>query len=77
MRKVKFQRERKSLETIYPVFITPILEYCNAIWDNCTQYEIDDLEYIQTEAATNAIETTKLVSIENLYGEIRWGKLEI
>ena len=36
MRKLKFQLDRKSLEIIYTVFIRPILEYGNEIWDNCT-----------------------------------------
>ena len=58
MRKLKFQLDRKSLEIIYTVFIRPILEYCNEIWDNCTQYEKDDLENIQIEAARIATGTT-------------------
>ncbi|MCW4309282.1 MAG: reverse transcriptase domain-containing protein, partial [Candidatus Thiodiazotropha endolucinida] len=62
MRKLKFQLDRKSLETIYTVFIRPILEYGNEIWDNCTQYEKDELEKIQIEAARIATETTQLVS---------------
>ena len=37
MRKLKFQLDRKSLETIYIVFIRPLLEYGDVIWDNCTQ----------------------------------------
>ncbi|MCW4285900.1 MAG: reverse transcriptase domain-containing protein [Candidatus Thiodiazotropha taylori] len=76
MRKLKFQLDRKSLETIYTVFIRPILEYGNEIWDNCTQYEKDELEKIQIEAARIATGTTKLVSIENLYSEIGWETLE-
>ena len=76
MRKLKFQLDRKSLEIIYTVFIRPILEYGIEIWDNCTQYEKDDLEKIQIEAARIATGTTKLVSIENLYSEIGWEALE-
>ena len=76
MRKLKFQLDRKSLELIYLVSIRPILEYCNEIWDNCTRYEKDDLEKIQIEAARIATGTTKLVSIEHLYSEIGWKKLE-
>ena len=44
MRKLKFQLDRKSLEIIYTSFIRPLLEYSNVIWDNCTQYEENDLE---------------------------------
>ena len=76
MRKLKFQLDRKSLEIIYTVFIRPVLEYGNGIWDNCTQYEKDDLEKIQIEAARIATGTTKLVSIENLCSEIGWETLE-
>ena len=76
MRKLKFQLDRKSLEIIYTVFIRPILEYGNEIWDNCTQYEKDDLEKIQIKAARIATGTTKLVSIKNLYSEIGWETLE-
>ena len=62
--------------SIYTVFIRPILEYDNEIWDNCTQDEKDDLEKIQIEAARIATGTTKLISIENLYSEIGWETLE-
>ena len=76
MRKLKFQLDRKSLEIIYTVFIRPILEYGNEIWDNCIQYEKDELEKIQIEAERIATGTTKLVSIESLYREIGWETLE-
>ena len=46
------------------------------MWDNCTKYKKDDLEKIQMEAARIALRTTKLVSIENLYSEVGWEKLE-
>ena len=36
MRKLKFDFDRKSLETIYITFIRPILEYADTVWDNCT-----------------------------------------
>ena len=77
MRKLKFQLDRKPLEIIYTSFIRPILEYGNEIWDNCTQYEKDDLEIIQTEAARIATGTTKLVSLENLYSETGWDTLDM
>ena len=66
MQKLKFQLDRKSLDIIYTSFIRSILGHGNEIWDNCTQYEKDDLEKIQTEAARIATGTTKLVSLESL-----------
>ena len=50
MRKLKFSLDRKSLETIYIAFIRPLLEYADVIWDNCAQYEKNELEKIQIEA---------------------------
>ena len=70
MRRLKLVLDRKSLETIYISLIRPILEYGNGIWDNCQQYEKDDLEKIQIEAIRIATGTTKLVSIASLYCEI-------
>ena len=39
MRKLKYKLDRKSLETIYTVFIRPLLEYGDVVWNNCTEYE--------------------------------------
>ena len=49
MRELKFKLDRKSLETIYLVFIRPLLECGDVIWDNCTQYEKNELDKIQTK----------------------------
>ena len=44
MPKVKVQLVRNSLQVIYMSFIRPILEYADVVWDNCAQYEINELE---------------------------------
>ena len=75
MRKLKFQLDRKSLETIYISFIRPLLEYANVVWDNCTQYESNELEKIQNEAARIVTGATKLVSLHSLYTETGWESL--
>ena len=75
MRKLKFTLDRKSLETIYFSFIRPLLEYADVVWDNCTQYEVDELEKIQIEAARIVTGATKLVSIDSLYTETGWETL--
>ncbi|MCG8049353.1 MAG: reverse transcriptase domain-containing protein [Candidatus Thiodiazotropha endolucinida] len=76
MRKLKFKLDRKSLETIYLTFIRPLIEYGDVIWDNCTQYEKYELDKIQHEAARIATGSTKLVSLNALYKEVRWDTLE-
>ena len=76
MRKLKYDLDRKSLETIYIVFIRPLLEYADVLWDNCTQAEKQELEKIQLEAARIATGATKLVSIQKLSDEIGWEELD-
>ncbi|MCG8032214.1 MAG: endonuclease/exonuclease/phosphatase family protein [Candidatus Thiodiazotropha taylori] len=76
MRKLKFKLDRKSLETIYIAFIRPILEYADVIWDNCTQYEKNELEKIQIEAARIVTGSTILVSLNKLYQEVCWDTLQ-
>ena len=70
MRKLKFQLSRKSLQIIYFSFIRPLLEYADVVWDNCTQYEANELEKIQHEAARIVNGATKLVSIDKLLREV-------
>ena len=76
MRRLKFKLDRKSLEIIYTAFIRPLLEYSDVIWDNCTEYEKNDLDKIQNEAARIATGATKLVSLNALSKEICWESLE-
>ena len=76
MKKLKFDFDRKSLETVYLTFIRPILEYGDTVWDNCTQYEKNELKKIQNEAERIVTGSTKLVSIRALYQEIKWDTLE-
>ncbi len=76
MRKLKLRLDRKSLEIICISFIRPLLEYADTVWDNCTQYEKDEVEKIQNEAARISTGATRLVSIESLYQEICWESLD-
>ena len=45
------------------------------MWDNRTQYEANELEKIQHEAARIVSGATKLVSIEKLLKEVGWDTL--
>lgn len=75
MRKLKFKLDRNSLQTIYFSFIRPLLEYSDVVWDNCTLYEVNELEKIQHEAARIVTGATKLVSIDSLNNETGWESL--
>ena len=75
MRKLKFKLDRRSLQIIYFTFIRPLLEYADVVWDNCSQYEVNELEKIQNEAARIVTGATKLVSINSLLLEVGWESL--
>ena len=76
MRHIKFKLERTSLETIYFTFIRPILEYGDVVWNICSQYEKDELEKIQNQAARIVIVATNLISINVFYNETQWENLQ-
>ena len=76
MRKLKFRLDRKSLEVTYTSFIRPILEYGDVVLDNCSQYEKQEIEKVQIEAARIVTGTTKLISLNLLYIEAGWDSLE-
>lgn len=75
MRRLKYLLDRRSLEVIYFAFIRPVLEYSDVVWDNCSNYEKEELEKIQHDAARIVSGCTKLVSISELYHEICWESL--
>ena len=75
MRQLKYDHDRKSLETIYKSFIRPLLEYADVIWDNCKQQNKSELELIQLEAARISTGITKLVLVANLHIETGWETL--
>ena len=68
--------DRKTLETIYFSFIRPILEYADVIWDNCTAFEKQSIEKIQTEAAIIVTGATRSVSRTRLMRDTGWISLE-
>ena len=74
-KRLRYLLDRKSLEVIYFSFIRPIMEYADVIWDNCSQYEKDDLQKIQNETTRIVTGCTKLCSIINLQLETGWESL--
>ena len=77
MKRLKYILDRKSLEIIYKKsFVRPTLEYADIVWDNCFEYEKDDLQKIQNEAARIVTGCTKLVSISTLNKEVNWQSLQ-
>ena len=74
MRRLKFCLDRKSFETFYLTFIRPILEYAD-VCGNCTNYEKQEFNKIQTELARIVTGATKFVTLHALF-EVNWEPLE-
>ena len=73
VRKLEFSLDRKSLETMYFSLIRPLSD---TLWDNCIQYEANEVEKkIQNEAARTIVGATKLVLINALLQAIGWESL--
>ena len=64
LRALKFRASRTSLEKIYMAFVRPLLEYNDAVWDNCSLETKKQLDAIHVKAARIITGATKLCSIE-------------
>ena len=76
MRKLKYQIDRKSLETIYFSFMRPTLEYACHIWDNCSGKDADLLENDQLDVARIVCGARKGTSHNAIPEELGWESLK-
>ena len=76
LRALKYQLDRRSLQTMYLSFIRPILEYGDVIWDNCCNYEKFEIEKIQIEAGRIVTGATKSCQKSKILEETGWDSLE-
>ena len=76
LQSLKYQLDRRALQTMYFSFVRPILEYADVIWDNCFDYEKAALEKIQIEAGRIVSGATKSCSKAKILFELGWDTLE-
>ena len=76
LRKHKFNLDICSLHKMYKLFIRPLLEYGNIIWDNCSQESKKAVENIQLDAARIATGAIKVCSVQKLYNETGYETLQ-
>ena len=69
LKSYKYRLSRSSLTRIYKTFILPHFDYCDIIYDNCTQNLSDKLEKLHLEAIRTIIGAVKGTSHEKLYSE--------
>ena len=75
IKQLKYDIDRKSLESIFFTFIRPKLEYACTVWDNCSKNDSDRLESMQLDIATTVTGARKGTSHNALYNETKWPKL--
>ena len=70
-----FRLYRNSLEKLYFSFVRPILEYSDAVYDNCTGQQSKNLKEAQLAAARAMTGATRGTSHRLLYEETKWETL--
>ena len=72
LKSLKYDIDRKTLETTYFSFIRPKLEYGCHIWDNCSERDSDQLETIQLSMARIVTGARRGTSHQLLYQDTNW-----
>jgi hypothetical protein len=75
LKRLKYNLDRKSVESIYFSFIRPKLEYGSHIWDNCSKQDAEALEKFQLEIARTVTGARKGTSHNLIYQETNWQTL--
>ena len=66
MKILKYQLDRKAIETIYTSFIRPLLEYGDVLWDTCKLSEKEQKDTVLYKVARIVSCCTKLVPLNDL-----------
>ena len=69
LRSYKYKISRKGSETMYKLFILPLFDYADIVWDNCTDTQSKMLENLHLEAIRIIIGGIRGISHEKLYKE--------
>jgi len=75
LKRLKYDLDRHTLDTIYKSFIRPKLEYASHIWDNCSKKDSDKLENFQLEIARTVSGARRGTSHQFIYSELGWETL--
>ena len=72
LKTLKYKLNRKALETIFTLYIRPIVEYADIIWSGAPQHLLSKLDYITNEAMRIVTGAPARSSISALYNETGW-----
>ena len=60
MRKLKVQLVWKSFQSFYFSLIRQLLEYADVVWNNCTQYESNELDKSKIRERSGSVFDSRL-----------------
>ena len=76
MKQVKYELDRKSLETIYMSFIRPSMEYGDVLYAGTYDSDLCKLDRLQVDAMRVVTGATEKSNIGLLYDDLGWSTLE-
>ena len=74
LRKIKNYLPYESRIIYYNAYILPIMDYCDTIWGNTTQYNINRIVKLQKRAARTILNKTYDTPSCPLFKELKWLK---
>ena len=72
---LQFKLSRKHLETCLTLFVLPILDYGDILYDNCSEANKEDLEAVHIAAARVVTGAKRYTSHQLLYNDTGWTPL--
>ena len=76
MLRLYYLLDRKTLETMYILFVRPTLEYGDTIWCNLTETQSQQIEQVQKRAGRIVSGATRGTPNDDLLRELGWATME-
>jgi hypothetical protein len=71
----KYIIQRNKLENMYTMFIRPLLEYADCVWNGASVLDLEKLDNVQNEALRIVTGCPKRTNICKMYQDCHWDKL--
>ena len=69
-------KQKLSGKNVYFIYVRPLINYSNSVWDNCSTEWKNQLEWILKESARVITGATKFCSIEQFFADLGWESLQ-
>ncbi|XP_028394523.1 uncharacterized protein LOC114518722 [Dendronephthya gigantea] len=76
LRKMRKLVPKTTLTKVYNAIILPHFDYCSLVWDNCSDYLIDELQKLQNRATCVITGKTYETRSRDVLKELHWQPLK-